>query len=85
MAHVRQSRPDSGIGFQVKVLKTFPSSLGRGLQEISQGVGGIPTPFLAVPLPSKEGTSSKCKDSLPERQGQNLAWRVVGGGHTGRE
>ena len=22
MAHVRQSRPDSGIGFQVKVLKT---------------------------------------------------------------
>jgi len=22
-AHVRQSRPDSGLGFQVKVLKTF--------------------------------------------------------------
>ena len=31
MAHVRQSRPDSGLGFQVKVPKTFqvvPSSLG---------------------------------------------------------
>jgi len=32
MAHVRQSRPDSGLDFQVKVLKTFagaPSSLGN--------------------------------------------------------
>jgi len=32
MAHVRQSRPDSGLGFQLKVLKPFeavPSSLGR--------------------------------------------------------
>ena len=30
-AHIRQSRPGSGLGFQVKVLKTFevaPSSLG---------------------------------------------------------
>ena len=33
MAHIRQSRPDSGLDFQVKFLKTFkgvPSSLGRG-------------------------------------------------------
>jgi hypothetical protein len=32
LAHIRQSRPDSGLGFQVKVLQTFqvvPSSLGR--------------------------------------------------------
>ena len=32
MAHIRQSRPDSGLGFQVKPIKTFqnvPSSLGR--------------------------------------------------------
>jgi len=31
MAHMRQSRPDSGLGFQVKVLETFElasSSLG---------------------------------------------------------
>ena len=31
MAHVRQSRPDSGLGFQVKDLESFqdvPSSLG---------------------------------------------------------
>ena len=31
MAHIRQSRPDSGLGFQAKVLETFsavPSSLG---------------------------------------------------------
>ena len=33
-AHVRQSRPDSCLGFHVKVLKTFnlvPSSIGRGV------------------------------------------------------
>ena len=33
MAHITQSRPDSGLDFQVKVLKTFravPSSLGSG-------------------------------------------------------
>ena len=33
MAHVRQSRPDSGRGFQVKTLKPFSvvsSSLGSG-------------------------------------------------------
>ena len=34
MAHISQSRPDSGLGFQVKVLKPFQvvaSSLGSGL------------------------------------------------------
>jgi len=33
MAHVRQSGPESGLDFQIKVLKTFqvvPSSLGSG-------------------------------------------------------
>ena len=33
MAHATQSRPDSGLSFQVKVLKTFlvvPSWLGSG-------------------------------------------------------
>ena len=33
MAHIRQSMPDSGLGFQVKVRITFqviPSSLGSG-------------------------------------------------------
>ena len=33
MAHIRQTRPDSGLGFQVKVLDNFrvdPSSLGSG-------------------------------------------------------
>ena len=36
MAQVRQSRPDSGRGFQANVLKTFqlvPSSLGSGSRE----------------------------------------------------
>ena len=33
VAHIRQSRPDSGLGFQVQVLETYervPSSLGKG-------------------------------------------------------
>jgi len=33
MAHMRQSRPDSGLGFQVKVLRTIQvvaASLGSG-------------------------------------------------------
>ena len=36
MAHVRQSRPDSGLGFQVEVLQSFlvvPSSLCSRLQD----------------------------------------------------
>ena len=33
MAPTRQSRPDSGLDFQAKVLKTFPSSLRSGRQE----------------------------------------------------
>jgi len=34
MAHIRQSRPDTGRGFQVKALKiveVFPPSLGSGI------------------------------------------------------
>ena len=35
MAHVRQARPDSGLGFQVEVLvkrfKLFPSRSGAGV------------------------------------------------------
>ena len=33
MAHVSQSRPDSGLGFQEKIFQTFqvPSSLGGGV------------------------------------------------------
>jgi len=37
MAHVRQSRPDSGLGFQAKVLKIFssvPSSFGPGVEPL---------------------------------------------------
>ena len=46
MAQIRQSRPDSGLGFQVKVLETFqdvPSSLGNGERLITclrLGAGG---------------------------------------------
>ena len=48
MAHIRQSRPVSGLNFQVKFFKTFqgvPSSLGSGRQVVSLrlwiGVGAI--------------------------------------------
>ena len=44
MAHARQSRPDSGLDFQVKVLEPFsvvPSSLGSGLGVLC---GEPPTP-----------------------------------------
>jgi len=40
MAHIRQSRPDSGLGFQTKVIVTFevvPSSPGSGTKV--HGVG----------------------------------------------
>ena len=35
MAHIRQSRPDSGLGFQVKVLKTFDRF--RVVQDLTRG------------------------------------------------
>ena len=38
MAHIRQSTPESGLGFQVKVLDPFevvPSSLGSSPQPLS--------------------------------------------------
>ena len=40
MAHVRQSRPDSGLGFKVKVLKTLhvvASPLGTGMGASTDG------------------------------------------------
>jgi len=37
MAHTRQSKPNSGLGVQVKVHKTFPSSFGSGPSKRSSG------------------------------------------------
>ena len=40
VAHIKQSRPDSGLGVQVKVVKTFqvvPTSLGSGADGIQHG------------------------------------------------
>ena len=46
MAHIRQSRPDSGLDFQVEILKRIevvPSSLGSGgLLSLHQRDTGIP-------------------------------------------
>ena len=45
MAHMRQSRPDSGLGFQVKVLTTIqgvPFSLGNvGFRGYQHAVGRV--------------------------------------------
>jgi len=43
MAHIRQSRPDSGLGLQIRVFKIFegvPSSRGRGAERILIGPPG---------------------------------------------
>ena len=55
LAHIRQSRPDFDLGFQIKVLETFSgvaSSLGNGKATIAQGIGHAlePTRFLAFIL-----------------------------------
>jgi len=50
VAHIRQSRPDAGLAFQVKFLKMFqcvPSSLGSGL-----GTSVSPMPVHATSLVS---------------------------------
>ena len=52
MVHIRQSRPDYGIGFQLKVLIFFqvvPSSLGMTSPDSR-------TRIRQSPLPSEEGT-----------------------------
>ena len=39
MAHIRQSRPDCGLGFQVKVLKFFPLRSEAALDFLACHVG----------------------------------------------
>ena len=49
MAHIRQSRPDSGLGLLVQVLKSFqvvPSSLGSG--SCARGTFALSLSFLRV-------------------------------------
>ena len=41
MVHVRQSRPDSGLGFQVNVVETFqvvPSKAGNAIQVVEEAL-----------------------------------------------
>ena len=48
MAHIRQSRPDSGLGFHVKVLQTFqvvPSSFGGGRLKSPPNLSVAPNRF----------------------------------------
>ena len=70
MAHVRQSGPESGLGFQVNVLRTFgvvPSSLGNGvgldhLKEL-QGSDHKPSTPKLEPLNPNTGTVERCQNN----------------------
>ena len=64
MAHVRQSWPDSGLGLQVKVLRTdlvVPSSEGGAL---GGGLGLAPDLELACHRQSKSADFSSCRGLL---------------------
>ena len=84
MAHLRQSRPESGLGFQVNVLKTFqavPSSLGSSFPRTVAVVSGISLPPpLSLPL----SLSSSLSPSLScvyerEREGVRVCVCVCDG------
>ena len=54
MAYIRQSRPDSGLGFQAQVLQNFqfvPSLLGSGLTCWVRGSSTFTTVNLRADLP----------------------------------
>ena len=62
MAHIRQSRQDSGLGFHVKFLETLkgvPSSLGSGARED----GGVNTISYNVLIKRFEKVNSPTKSS----------------------
>ena len=56
VARVRQTRPDSGLRFQVNVLETFtvfPSSLGGGTPSLSSNVSRLPHVRTMAPMDSR--------------------------------
>jgi len=81
VAHTRQSRPDSGLGCQVRVLKTLavrseslkgpPSSLESDASQNSWGQAAVSRTF----QPWIERLR-RFEGRLPERHGQNLALTV---------
>jgi len=81
-AHIRQSTPDSGLDFQVKIIKTFPScSLFARQQKTNcaDGTGlGKQTMRAAA---EREGNNLKYSKDVclknGSSQGQNLALTVV--------
>ena len=66
ITHRSQSRPDSGVGFQVKVLETSqiaPSSLGRGCcQQVYRPKEALPT--LDCPGCKGRGESAESAESV---------------------
>ena len=79
-AHIRQSRPDSGLGFQVKVLRSCEvvhASLGCGTQEATADLSAR-----SYLLPSTLGTCKTVNARLwlrlePFFKGKSLKTRVV--------
>ena len=72
MAHTTQSRPDSGLDFQVKVLKTFqdvPSSLGE-YRRAAQRRPHHPQPYCCWPPAHMAHTTQSRPDSGREREGE---------------
>jgi len=82
MAHTRQSRPHSGLGFQGKVVETFqvvPSSLGSGTTGAFPGTSltwsrgdrlesRIPKPETRNPKPETRNLKPETRNPKPETQ-----------------
>jgi len=79
MAHIGQSRPDSGLGLQVKVLKPFqavPSSLGSGRGDALMGN----LPHLRITITDAKPPTSHPTPCTPQlsRVGGRQAWWPFG-------
>ena len=80
MAHIRQSRPDSGLGFQVEVFKTFQlvtCSLGsRGAGKGRKG-GDFTLPRRDPPLQQTPSGALSCPLGRPASASAKLGDPVI--------
>ena len=80
MAHIRQSRPDSGLGLKVKaelfILRWPHTGSLKTLEMIFPAMAAFAN-SARCPATEPEGNNSQCfQGLLPESQGQNLALNV---------
>ena len=84
MAHIRQSRPDSGLGFHVKARTTFqlvPSSLGSGrecIRGILEREGGRERESAREKEGWREGGREGWRDGERKREGERERERERG-------